>query len=613
MSVAPAPSSGVRPLLGPVAVRLAMGCFVIALGASQTTCRLDKLIKPAIADRLTVSPDSLRDSAHVGSSATDTVMLRIASADGATLPWSATKTAAWVTLSPTLGGAPDSVVVILDPDALSQGLHQDTIVFTSAQTNDTVRVPVSFEILPPAPELSVSSTSITDSAFLGSASPRTFTLLIDNTGALPLNWGAVVDSAWLALSKDSGGAPPLDSTIVTLTPGVLAVGTHTGTVTVTAPGAIGSPAAVTVSFTIRPCAETGITPDIIVTASIALSDCGAPQRPGRQAKLYAVQANAGDTLSFRLTSAAFNEYLILTNSTGVVVYDSSDVCLVDVTKACLTYTVPTTGRYLIEATTKDSGETGAFTLSAVKELSPSAPAPGQFRANGTTAIAVGAITPESTVVFKATLNDPNPFDSVRLEVEVEGLATGIVTDSSAFVPRGTSVSLPVTGLHDNEGYHWRARTCDKTGRCSTWFSFGGNVDPAADFVVNWQPENPTIGALSQVGPSGSMPVGGGTGGTYPNSVTVTFKAGVTDLDPGDLISIEAEHQRTGTNFDSTTTRGGGVASRDTAAVSVSIPVQVLNLTANFHWRARVCDQTNRCSAWVSFGGNPEADVDFHVP
>jgi hypothetical protein len=88
---------------------------------------------------------------------------------------------------------------------------------------------------------------------------------------------------------------------------------------------------------------------------------------------------------------------------------------------------------------------------------------------------------------------------------------------------------------------------------------------------------------------------------------------VTDFDPGDLISIEVEYQTTGVAFDSTTTRGSGVASGGTAGVSVSIPVPLL-ITANYHWRARVCDQTGRCSAWVSFGGgNPESDADFHVP
>jgi hypothetical protein len=591
-----------------------MGCLVLALGASLTTCRLDKLINPAIADRLAVSPESLRDSANAGSIDPRIVTLRIESADGATLPWRATKDSAWLTLSPSAGGAPTSLVVTLHADALSEDLYQDTIVFTSTHTNNTVRVPVTFDIRPPAPELSLSDTSRADTAFAGSALPDTFTLLIHNTGALPLMWGAAVDVGWLTLSRDSGGAPPSEATVVTLTPAGLGAGTHTGTVTVTAPLAIGSPKTVSVTFTINPCEEPGLVPDTVVTGSIALSDCGAPQRPGRQAKLYAVQANAADTLSFRL-NAAFNAYLVLTNSTGTVVLDSNDVC-VEVGTACITnFPVPAPGRYVIEVTTANSGETGAFTLSAVKERTPIQPAAGQFRANGATPIGVGAVTPEGTVVFKATLNDPNPSDSVRLEVEVEGLATGPQTYASAFVLRGTPVALQVDGLNENEGYHWRARTCDKTARCSTWFSFGGNAETAADFFVNAVLEDPVLPAqANQFQPDTvtEIPVGG-------SASTIVFKGLVTDPDPGDLISLDVEYKTTDVSFNGAGTRGTGVATGKNARLTVSPSRGLVGL--NYYWRARACDQTNRCSGWFSFGNNDDvsggalnpADTDFRVP
>jgi hypothetical protein len=599
--------SGVRRFSGPVARRLAMGSLVLALGVSVATCRLDKLINPATDDRLTVTPTTWLDSVHAGSGAS-TRTLRVASADGATLSWTATKSAVWVSLSSDSGSTPDSVVVTIDPDTLSETLHQDTIVFVSAQ--NMVKVPLVFDVLPPTPELLATPTAQAETAFVGSAQPDTFSLLIANTGGLPLTWSAVADSPWIALSKDSGGAPPTDTSVVTLTPGSLPVGTHSGAITVTAPGA-GPPQIVPVTYVIQPCAEPLITLDAVRSDSVVASDCAAPQRAGSQAKVYALQANQGDTLSFRLT-AAFNAYLILTNRTGVAVLDETDQCAPASTACLLNFIVSTTDRYLIEVTTTNSGETGAFTLSAVKELSPSAPAAGQFRANGTTAIGVGAVTPESTVVFKATLNDPNSQDSVRLELELTNLATGTDVDSSAFVPRGTPVALSVTGLTDNDAYHWRARTCDQTGRCSTWFSFGGNVDPAPDFKVNWKPENPTIGTLDQIGANGSMAVGGGTGGTRNANVTVTFTAGVTDPDPDDLIAIEVEYKRVGTAFDSTTVRGSGVPTGGTATHAVSIPVPLL-LNDTYHWRARVCDQTNRCSVWVPFGGNAESATDFQSP
>ena len=68
------------------------------------------------------------------------------------------------------------------------------------------------------------------------------------------------------------------------------------------------------------------------------------------------------------------------------------------------------------------------------------------------------------------------------------------------------------------------------------------------------------------------------------------------------------------------TRGTGVPTTGTASVSASYTVGLL--ASNYHWRARACDQSNRCSGWVAFGGNTDqnpsnilnpSDTDFHVP
>jgi len=589
--------------------------IVLALAVSVTTCRLDKLINPATADRLVVNPDSVHASANVGSLVPKDTTLRVASADGATLTWTATKTSAWVTLSPSS----DSLVVTLHPDTLSETLHRDTIVFTSPQSVETVRVPVVFDMLPAAAELVVSPTNRNTSAFVGSAQPDTFSLRIKNKGALPLTWTAALNATWVTLSDSGGTVPPQDTTstivLVTLRPESLSTGTHRDTIIFAAPTAIGAPDTVPITYTINPCAETAIpTLDAVVSGSIALSDCGAPQRSGRQAKLYSVQAAAGDTLTLRL-SAAFNAYLIVTNASGATVLDSTDACAA-VGIACIrNFPVTTPGTYVIEATTANPGETGAFTLSAVKERAPSPPqAIGQFRGDSATAIGVGLTTTENVVVLKGTLNDPNPGDSLRLHVELVGVGSGTKPDSSPPVPVGGSVAVRVTPLVENETYYWRARTCDKTGRCSAWQTFGGNVDPAADFIVNAVLEPPAFtGQLRQFGPDGEMGVGQGTGGAVLSNRTVTFQASVTDPDPGDLIAIEVEWKQIGVAFDSTNlARGTGVSAGGTATVGRSFPVGLG--TVNYHWRAHACDQTGRCSAWVSFGGNTDPnDIDFHVP
>jgi hypothetical protein len=602
-------TAGLRRLSGPIAV-------VLALAVSITTCRLDKLIKPAIADRLTVSEDSLRDSANVGSTLAREITVLVASADGVTLPWTATKTAAWVTLEPPSGSAPDTLLVKLHPDTLSQTLHRDTIVFTSTQSNVTVRVPVAFDMLPPAAELRLSDTARADTAFLGSAQPDTFSLRIRNTGSLPLDWTAVFNATWVTLSDSGGTVPPHDSTLtlVTLRPESLNTGLHSGRIIFTASGAIGSPDTLPITYTIQPCVETLVpTLDTMVTSSIALSDCGAPQRPGRHAKLYAVQATAGDTLSLRLTSAAFNAFLILTNSSGATVLDSTDACGAVGTACIINFPVTATARYVLEATTRDSGETGAFTMSAVRERAPSAPqAAGQFRKDSTVAIGVGAVTPQDTVVFKATLNDPNPSDSVRLEIEVAPVGSAFSNSAShqgnfvAVAPGGRVVAVRAPALSENTGYHWQARTCDKTNRCSAWVSFGQNAETAPDFYVNATPEDPPVPASIGQFTAGGAPiaVGGNSGGG-----NVVLSGTVNDPDPGDQVRLEVEVRQVGSAFSNVMTAASTFGSLNRVA-SATVGATLL---LSYHWQVRTCDQMGRCSAWVTFPQptpNPESSADF---
>ena len=597
---------------------MATGCLLLALA-----CRLDKLVSPSFHDRLLVTPAALLDSAHSGSNTPVTQTLRLASADAAALTWIAIETAPWLSLSATAGGAPDSVTVTLLADALAQSIRHDTIAFVAAEIpGDTIRIPVTFTVLAPAPELALSRSAYADSAFAGSLAPRSFVIYIDNTGGLPLTWSAGVDSTWLTLSADSGGAPPTDSIVVSLSAAGRAAGLRTGTVIVSAPGAPASPESVTVTFNVTACSEPAVSADTIVAASIGRDDCGAPDRGGSLAKRYRVSATAGDSLSFRLTSGAFDAYLTLSDSTGTLLAQNDDCSGATGSSCIIDFRAPAAGRYVIEATTLAPAVTGAFALSVVRERAPTTPQSiAQLRADSVTSIAVGAISSDGMTVFRGIVNDPNPRDSVRLELELlptSSPASGTPTHQSAYVAAGQTAWIVAAGLSENAAYYWRARSCDRTLRCSAWVSFGGNADAATDFLVNAVRENPTIDALSlnQFNGANVIPVGSGTGGGVGSAQTVTFKGAVSDPDPGDVLVIEVEPKQTNTAFDGASglSRGTGVGSGQTASVAVGYSVGLFGV--NYHWRARACDQTGRCSAWAPFGGNSDAvtaATDFHVP
>jgi hypothetical protein len=425
-----------------------------------------------------------------GATTPKTATLHVTNSGNGTITWTATKSAPWLTLSKTGGSAPEDVVVTMNPAGLSAGAQQDTIVFTApGATNGTISIPVTFIITQPG--LAVSPGALNATAQQGDSKKQHFNLSITNTaGAGTLAWTAGADQPWIGVSPVAGLAPSTLS--VDIDPSGLAAGTHSGTVTVSSPGAANSPFKVPVQLTItsKPCTAVSLTLDVINKAgTLDATDCYAPHRPGSLANVYSFNANAGDTISMRMT-AQFDAYLILSDYSGNVLAEN-DECPGETGTACImNYPIGAGGQYFIEATSAAPGATGQLAITVVRERPPTAPQSlGQFRANGTTAIAVGDTTPETEVVLRAKVNDPNLNETVRLEVELEPVGspfTNVATNVGDYVPAATTstlTSVHPTGLTNNTGYRWQARSCDNTGRCSAWLPFGNNPDTAADFTV----------------------------------------------------------------------------------------------------------------------------------
>jgi hypothetical protein len=97
--------------------------------------------------------------------------------------------------------------------------------------------------------LSLSSNAVSFSAVQGSPfNPADASVNVNNTGAGTLNFTATVDQPWLTVTPTDGTAPVAMQIFVET--GILAANTYTGHVTVTDPGASGSPAIITVTFTV---------------------------------------------------------------------------------------------------------------------------------------------------------------------------------------------------------------------------------------------------------------------------------------------------------------------------------------------------------------------------
>ena len=446
-----------------------------------------------LAPGLSVSPRSIGDTVPAGTTTKTTRTLRVTNSGNGTVTWTAAKTQPWVGLSKTSGGAPEDVVVTLDPNGLPPGIFTDTIVFTSPEaTNGSIKVPVTFGITQPG--LSVAPTAITATAQERDNKEQDFDLAITNSGGGTLAWFASADAAWLSVNPLAGLAPSTLS--VRIDPRGLSAGTYSGNVTVSSPGAMNSPFVVPVQLTIgkKACNEIGLDPDVVRAGTLDANDCDAPHRPGSFANVYGFSANAGDVFSIWMQSDQFNTYLILTDGAGNVLAQNDD-CPGVARTACITeFTMPAGGHYLIEATSSGPGASGALTLTLVRERAPSeARELRQLRNDGNTQIGVGETIPENEVVIRGKVDDPNANGRVRFEVELRDVATpftGTATQSSDFVDGGTTTSIRASGLAAGTGYHWQARACDQTNRCSAWVQFGNNAESAADFSVAAPPGSP---------------------------------------------------------------------------------------------------------------------------
>ena len=234
---------------------------------------------------------------------------------------------------------------------------------------------------------------------------------------------------------------------------------------------------------------------------------------------------------------------------------------------------------------------------------PDPTALGQFLADGTTAVATGASTFDTTFVFSVATDNPNGVNR-RIQVEVVPTSdpfTGAFTEEGADSTGGT-LSVTVANL-DIGLYHWRARVYEAgTGLASNWVAFGGNdnandaTDPngAADFAIQIAPPPDPTGLL-QYRADGITALGTGAG---TSDTTLVFSAATNNPTAANR-RLQVEVRPTSQAFTGTFTQEG----TDTTAGTVTL--SVTNLSAGlYHWRARVFESgTGLASNWVAFGGN----------
>ena len=199
---------------------------------------------------LSVTPATLSFTAIAGAANPAAKSLAVANTGAGALSYSVSDNAAWLSVTPASGTAPGNVSVSVSSAGLAAGTYNGIVTVTSAgATGSPASIPVEFTVEPPT-TLSVSPGSLSFSSHVGGGNPAAKTLNVANTGGGTLSYTATDDATWLAVTPASGTAP--GSLSVSVNTAGLTQGTYTGAVTVSAAGAVGSPATIPVTFTVSP-------------------------------------------------------------------------------------------------------------------------------------------------------------------------------------------------------------------------------------------------------------------------------------------------------------------------------------------------------------------------
>ena len=616
--------------------RLGRSLVVVATVLTAATCRLDQLVVHPEVALLCVTPsepDTLLDSAAVGSTVRRTDTISIGNCGGGELHWTASvrQGIPWLDLVPDSGvaGAGSRPQVVFDPASLGDGAYHGAIEVRTTTGNGVAEIPVGFLVHP----------------------CRVTPITIDTSTAA-------------TLSAADCGAPHHAGSHARL---YGFPGTANDSVSIEVAARFDAYVAVDTALTAGSPPLSGADDCLRVAGDPCLYYLRLPRN-----HLYYVEvtaANAADTGAYRLrlmhprlpnTPDALNQLLrdsVTAVAPGATVSET-DILLravvtdpdlgdslhleAEVRPAGVAFTGPNVpdgvvvgnGRLaylsvggLIDGMTyhwrvrarDNTGRSGAWVAFggnpdfAVNVLHPPSPPTtlGQTTGDGTVLL-TGATTDTNVVRLGAVVSDPDPGDQLRLEVEVQPVGTPFTGPTNGSVPvvDGGALQLTVGPLPGATSYHWRARAVDQTGDSSSWVAYGGNAESAADFTIASQQHaaNPPT-SLAQLRSSDRSPIP--VGGSILENIAVLTGV-VSDLDPTRSLQLEVEVQPVGQAFVDQPNYSSPVTA---SGKSASVAVGPLTANTGYHWQARARDNGGAMSGWVAFPegpGNAETEADFRV-
>jgi uncharacterized protein (TIGR03437 family) len=259
LSVSPASGSGNGTLQVSVsAASLAAGSYtgtivIVADGAVNSPATVQVALNVSASPRLALGATTMTFQTAVGQSPA-AQNVAISNSGGGSLIWTAAAATNgggnWLSVSPASGFGNATLQVSVSAASLAAGSYSGTItIAATGAANSPATVQVTLTVLAPSPSLAVGTSLL---AFQTSAGqdPAAQSVSISNSGGGTLSWTATTATAgggsWLSVSPASGtGNGTLQVSVAAAS---LAAANYTGSITITANGAVNSPATVQVTL-----------------------------------------------------------------------------------------------------------------------------------------------------------------------------------------------------------------------------------------------------------------------------------------------------------------------------------------------------------------------------
>jgi len=203
-----------------------------------------------------VSPSSLTFAVEEGQNNSSVQNLIVSNTGSGIKTYTASANQNWIVLnlaSVTIEPSGTGIIPVeVKASGLNVGIYNGQITITDG-TGAVVNIPVTLHVTASVtyPVLSVSPDALDFIYKVGSTSPASKTVTVELTNDDgSTQWTAETDVGWLSIAPSTGQGDTTTIAAVSVNPAGLDTGDHTGTITVTAPDADGSPAIVTVTLSV---------------------------------------------------------------------------------------------------------------------------------------------------------------------------------------------------------------------------------------------------------------------------------------------------------------------------------------------------------------------------